>query len=354
MTAKKTAIQTKLSGLKAVLQGKRRLLIVLQDSPDPDALASAAALKVLVNHLASIPGSITHRGEIGRGENRALAQYLRLNMHQCDHIEFDRFDLIAMVDTQPYTGNNGLPEDVLPDIVIDHHPCKRSTYRVPFHDVRGRYGAASTILYEYLQAVEIVPSAPLATALFYGIRSDTQDLGRDCIEADIRAGQALFILANKRALSEIQRGHVQRSYYHFLARALANTQVFKNAAVSSLGDLNHADMISEVADLLLRDDDISAVMCFGFCDAQLCISIRTRDPERRSDQLILRIVSQLGTGGGHPNYAGGQIPLATPEKREALEAQVTRRFLKALKLESVTGVRDRQEITWTYSLGLYQ
>jgi nanoRNase/pAp phosphatase (c-di-AMP/oligoRNAs hydrolase) len=327
----------KLSGLKAVLKGKRRLLIVLQDSPDPDALASAAALKVLVHHLVGIPGSITHRGKIGRGENRALAQYLRLNMHQCDHIEFDRFDLIAMVDTQPYTGNNGLPEHVVPDIVIDHHPCKRTTYRAPFHDVRGRYGAASTILYEYLQAAGVVPFAPLATALFYGIRSDTQDLGRDCIEADIRAGQDLFILANKRALSDIQRGHVQRSYYQLLARALANTQVYEDAAVSSLGDLGHADMISEVADLLLRDDVISAVMCFGFCDNQLCISIRTRDPERRSDHLIHRVVSRLGTGGGHPNYAGGQVPVKNPERREALQTQVTRRFLKALKLDARAG-----------------
>lgn len=337
MTTKNRTIKKKLSALKAVLKDKRRLLIVLQDSPDPDALASAAALKTLVHNLAGIPGAITHRGEIGRGENRALAQYLRLNMHQCDHIEFDRFDLIAMVDTQPYTGNNGLPEDVLPDVVIDHHPCKRSTYRVPFHDVRGRYGAASTILYEYLQAAGIVPQPPLATALFYGIRSDTQDLGRDCIEADIRAGQALFILANKRALSVIQRGHVRRSYYHLLARALANTQVYGDAAVSNLGNLDHADMISEVADLLLRDDNISAVMCFGLCEGQLRISIRTRDPERRSDQLIHRIVSRLGTGGGHPNYAGGQIPVPSPEKSATREAQITRRFLKALKLESSKG-----------------
>ncbi|MCF7974714.1 MAG: bifunctional oligoribonuclease/PAP phosphatase NrnA [Phycisphaerae bacterium] len=332
--APKTSIQRKLAALKAVVEGKRRLLIVLQDTPDPDALASAAALKTLIRELTNIPGSITHRGEIGRAENRALVQYLRLNMRQCDCIEFDRFDLIAMVDTQPYTGNNGLPEHVLPDIVIDHHPCKRSTYRVPFHDVRGRYGATSSILYEYLNAAGIVPSVPLATALFYGIRSDTQDLGRDCIEADIRAGQDLFVLANKRALSEIQRGHVRRSYYHLLARALANTQVYGDAAVSNLGGLNHADMIAEAADLLLRDDNISAVMCYGVCENRLCISLRTRDPERRSDHLIHRIVSRLGTGGGHPNYAGGQIPLKTPEKRQALEATVTRRFLKALKLDT--------------------
>lgn len=332
--ASKTPIQKKLSALKAVVEGKRRLLIVLQDTPDPDALASAAALKGLIRELANIPGSITHRGEIGRAENRALVQYLRLNMRQIDTIEFDRFDLIAMVDTQPYTGNNGLPEQVLPDIVIDHHPCKRSTFRVPFHDVRGRYGATSTILYEYLHAAGIAPTVPLATALFYGIRSDTQDLGRDCIEADIRAGQDLFVLANKRALSEIQRGHVRRSYYHLLARALANTRVYGNAAVSNLGELSHVDMISEAADLLLRDDNISAVMCYGLCDNKLCISLRTRDPERRSDHLIHRIVSRLGTGGGHPNYAGGQIPLKTPEKRDTLEATVTRRFLKALKLDA--------------------
>ena len=343
MTARRTT-GAQLAQLKAVLTGRRRMAIVLQDNPDPDALASAAALMYLVQHLADLRCEIVHSGTVGRAENRALVQYLDLALHQAEQVQWDRFDLLAMVDTQPQMGNNCLPRDLTPHIVIDHHPCKKATYKVPFRDVRNPYGATSTMLYEYLQKAGLPVEPTLATALFFGIRSDTQDLGRDCIGADIEAGQALFMLADKRALSDIQRGHVQRSYFRLLTQALVNTRVYRDAAVSNLGLLDNADMIAEIADLLLRDDRITAVLCYGFCDNKLRLSIRTRGRGRRADQLAKRVASHLGTGGGHPNYAGAQIVLKGPGTLEeiTLEKTVCQRFLKALgvdqcKRESLLG-----------------
>ena len=246
--AEKTGL--KLQKLTEVLTGKSYLLIVMQDNPDPDCIAAAVALRRLANSQANLQCSIACGGTVGRGENRVLVKYLGLNLRACAEIEYDQFDLVAVVDTQPTAGNNSLPEHVVPDIVIDHHPIRRQTRTVGFTDVRSSYGSASTILVEYLIEAGITPETPLATALLYGIRSDTQDLGREASRFDIEAIEFLYPFANKRMLGIIQRGKVPRVYYQMLADALKNARVQKPAVITELGEIDNPDMIAEVADLL--------------------------------------------------------------------------------------------------------
>ncbi|MBM4025322.1 MAG: hypothetical protein FJ280_07935, partial [Planctomycetes bacterium] len=265
----------KLQRLTELLTGKVYLLVVVQDSPDPDSLAAAVALRRLAKGLANLQCSIACGGTVGRGENRALVNYLNLNLRPIREIDYSKFDLIAMVDTQPGTGNNSLPETILPQIVIDHHPIRRQTRMVPFTDVRSGYGATSTILIEYLIEAGITPDTPLATALLYGIRSDTQDLGREAARADVEGIEFLYPFANKRMLSIIQRGKVPRVYYQMLADALRNARVQGRAIITELGDIDNPDMIAEVADLLLREDETTWTMCTGYWRDKLLISIRT-------------------------------------------------------------------------------
>ncbi len=237
-----------------------------------------------------------------------------------------------MVDTQPGTGNNSLPETVVPDIVIDHHPIRRRTRAVPFTDIRSSYGATSTILVEYLIEAGITPDTPTATALLYGIRSDTQDLGRESSRADIEAIEFLYPFANKRMLGEIQRGKVPRVYYQMLADALRNARVKGSAIVTNLGDIDNPDMIAEVADLLLREDETTWTMCTGYWNDKLLISVRTSEENRPAGKVVRRVVARRGTGGGHLTYAGGQVPLAkgTKTEREEIEKDIEERFLRAI------------------------
>ena len=111
--------------LRQLLKDKADMVIVMQDNPDPDSIASAVALRELAHNIEDISCSITSGGSVGRGENRALVHYLDLKLRPFDEVVFDRFDLIGMVDTQPGTGNNSILESCIPHIVIDHHPCRR-------------------------------------------------------------------------------------------------------------------------------------------------------------------------------------------------------------------------------------
>jgi nanoRNase/pAp phosphatase (c-di-AMP/oligoRNAs hydrolase) len=328
--AERTA--SKLQRLTELLTGKAYLLVVVQDNPDPDSLAAAVALRRLAKGLANLQCSLGYGGTVGRGENRALVNYLGLNLRPCAEIDYSKFDLIALVDTQPGTGNNCLPEAVVPHIVIDHHPIRRQTRTVPFTDIRSGYGATATILVEYLIEAGITPDTPLATALLYGIRSDTQDLGREAGRADVEAIEFLYPFANKRMLSVIQRGKVPRVYYQMLADALRNARVQGRAILTELGDIDNPDMIAEVADLLLRYDETTWTMCTGYWKGKLLISIRTSEENNLADKVIRHVVARRGTGGGHLTYAGGQIPLVkgTKKEREELEAHIEQRFLEAI------------------------
>ena len=112
----------------------------MQDNPDPDSIAAAVALRLLVHTLGKVRCSIAHGGTLGRAENRALVRYLNLNLRAITQVEWVGFDLIALVDTQPGTGNNSLPGDVTAQIVIDHHTYRRATRHAKLIDVRHGYG----------------------------------------------------------------------------------------------------------------------------------------------------------------------------------------------------------------------
>jgi len=321
----------KLAQLEKLLAGSSSMLVVLQDNPDPDALAAAVALRKVANARASVACSLTCGGVVGRAENRALVHYLELNLRPVAEVRAERFGAVALVDTQPGTGNNSLVPDARVDIVIDHHPRRRQTRGVPFTDIRSRYGATSTILYEYLVAAGITPETALATGLLYGIRSDTQDLGRETTQADVRAYEALYPLANKRALAAIQRGQVPTEYFRMLARALASARLCGTCIFCELGDVDNPDMIGEVADLMLRHELARWSLCWGFHDGAILLSVRTSAPDGHADSVMRRIVSRKGTGGGHRSMAGGQIPLAgaSAAQRSRLDGLIRRRFLKA-------------------------
>jgi nanoRNase/pAp phosphatase (c-di-AMP/oligoRNAs hydrolase) len=338
--SRRNETRDRLEKLKALWARGESLLIVMQNNPDPDAIAAACALHQLANRTAGLNCRFAYGGTIGRAENRELVHYLGLAFYPFDKISHQKSDLIALVDTQPSAGNNPLPEGVQPDIIIDHHPAIEASRGVAFADIRESYGATSTIMWEYLREAKITPDMPIATALLYGIRSDTQDLGRESTQADIDAIESLYPLANKRMLGQIQRGRVPSDYYQMLSTALSNTRIYSHCMICDIGDIDNADMIGEVADLLLRHEEVDWVMCYGVCSGRILISFRTQDSSLDAGDVARKVVDKLGTGGGHEHMAGGQISLLAAKrsmrKYLRIKGLIRGRFLNAL------GIRTRK------------
>ena len=319
--------------LSSVLDGARSMLIIVQNTPDPDAIAAAAALRELANERHEIACSIGHSGGIWRAENLALLKYLSLNTRPLSELDLDRFDRLAMVDAQPGAGNVSFDPSVRLDVVIDHHPIRRETRSARFTDVRSRYGATSTMLYEYLREARIEIPTPVATAMVYGIRSDTQDLGRESTRADVEAFLALYPHANARALGRIVQAPLPRSYFAKLRTALDEAKVHGNRIVSFLGQMESPEMIAEAADLLLRAEEVEWTMTLGVVEDWLHVSLRTTDRYRHAGRIARNLAGRRGFGGGHQALAAAQIPLNSVNNSDRqirkMVRDLSKRFLRA-------------------------
>ncbi len=297
----------RLERIRALLRGKKRLLALTHDNPDPDSMAAALLLSRLVHHIGGPPVVLAYGGIIGRTENRAMITVLRIPLRPLTGIDLAAFDAVALVDTQPGTGNNSLPSDRMPLFVFDHHPCRSLTRGVPFHDVRPHYGATTTILHEYLAAAEIRPDRRLATAVFHAIRSETQNLGREAGRPDARTFIASFPRVDNEALSRIEHAPLPRAWFSMLDSAIDGTRIYGDLAVTLLGDVHTPDMVAEFADLIVRLEGIRWALTVGRFGEDLLLSIRTRLRRVNAGSLIRRIVGIEGTAGGHDMIAGGKI-----------------------------------------------
>lgn len=308
--------EPRLQQLLKALESERRVLILPHNDPDPDAIASAVALRYLLADTLSVEGYIAYRGIIGRAENKALVRYLAYPMRRLARADLDFPRPFALVDTQPGAGNNALPAESSAAVVLDHHPLREATATAAFADVRPEVGSTSTILTEYLRAADIEPPQPLATALFYGIKTDTLGLVRGTSPADVAAYLYLQPLVDLEALVEIERAQVPIEYFQRLDAALHSARVYGDVIVSFVGPMRRPDLAAEMADLLLRLRGIQWVICIGEYKSRLVLSIRTRSQRPGAGRVVQAIIDEQGTAGGHGFMAGGHVPLhgADPEE----------------------------------------
>ncbi len=318
--------------LMSVVEGPDPLVILPHDNPDPDALASAAALQYLLRELCDRDSIIALGGIIGRAENRAMVKYLNIGLVPVKEIEFSDQTRIVLVDTQPGRSNNSLPADVVPTGVIDHHPAYGPSDEIPFVDMRDNYGATSTILTEYLRDSHVTVESKIATALFYGIAAETQDLGRESTEADFAASHFLYPYANKRRLGKIENARVPREYFRAFRDAIDEAVVYDKAIISDLGDVLYPDMVAEVADFLLRLDDVDFALAMGSYKKGLYVSLRTTDRDINAGEVLQKVLGSK-SAGGHDMIAGGRVRLdGNGLEREKMAVRVKERFLSRLEL----------------------
>lgn len=322
------------------LRGKGHILVVTHDHPDPDALASAYALQHLLLVTTGQEAQLAFGGIIGRSENLAMVEELGIRYARLATLDLDEYAAVCMVDTQPGAGNNSWPVTRPVDLVIDHHPLREETGRSRFHDVREEFGACATILFEYLRTHEVYVGTKLATMLFYAIKSETQDLGREWIKADRDAYLSLLPFCNNHMLARIAHPRIPHRYFAGFSRAIGAARLYGTALFFDLGELDTPEMVAEMAEFLLRGEGIETVLGTGRYQGIQILSLRLAGESGHAGALLRKVVRELGTAGGHGLIAGGQIPLpAGGLKGKVLVSELRRRFLAQLGIDRARGRR---------------
>ena len=333
------AVRHRLDRLIDYARAHERALILTHDNPDPDSIAAGVALAHLLEKLAGVEAIVAYGGIVGRAENRALVKVLKLPVVPVSRVVFDDFDLICMVDTQPEQGNHSLPARHFPDVVIDHHPERPDSHLAPIADVGGPIGATSTVLAEYFRASGLKIPSQVATALFYGIKADTRDLGRQTTKQDVDAYLWLFPLTDKDALGEIEHPKLPEDYFRLYHTAIERAQVFDDAVVCDLGDIYAPDMVAEVAERFMYLEGMRWSLAFGVYEDDLYFSLRTSDRRMNAGRLIRDVIeARGGVAGGHGTMAGARLPVKKlgPAALRKLRDELVKAFLDAF------GVKGRK------------
>jgi nanoRNase/pAp phosphatase (c-di-AMP/oligoRNAs hydrolase) len=293
--------------LRTLLERREKLGILLQPDPDPDGIACGYALRALLGRKSPTAPLISF-GQVKRPENRAMIEALGIDVRTITPEELDEFDGLALLDVQPPVFGENPPARVRSvDVVIDHHP-ERTGYDAVIQDIRTSYGATATILTEYIRASELELRPKLATALVYGIKTDTQLLGRETSRHDMTAFAYLHAYHSPALLRRIERPALPTEGLRALGRALARTEVEEGIHLLVLGRVPE-DVIPQVADLGLQAEGADWAIAAGIVGSDLVFSVRNVGHVRGAGDVVRAVVEGLGVGGGHRSMAKGIIPL---------------------------------------------
>jgi nanoRNase/pAp phosphatase (c-di-AMP/oligoRNAs hydrolase) len=281
-----------------------RVLILLHNEPDPDALGAGLALRNVLRRTRTTAIIGAFQG-ITRPENLRMADLLDIQLETVTPDELPTFDRIATVDVQPHYFGGLLPRV---DLVVDHHP-EQLGYTAVFKDIRADYGSTCTILTEHLRAVDVNISERTATAMLYAIKSDTLFFARQTNRVDLEAFTFLYPLADPALIRKMEGAEITMERLDYVTRALAAGRLRRQVFAAYLGETSREDFVPYIADFLLQVEDVKWTIVAGLIGGQLVISVRNLGYSRNAGEFVKAAFGDIGSAGGHRAMAKAVMPL---------------------------------------------
>lgn len=295
----------KLNQLLHLFSRKDKWLILFM--ADPDALASGMALKRIMAHRVG-KASLAMVNEVTRPDNMAMIRYLQIPVQQLTDQYAAQFDKFALVDSQPH--HHPEYEKYSFSVVIDHHPLnKDNPVQAPFTEIQPKYGATSSLMTELLYNFNLRPGKRLATALLYGIKTDTHSFEQSFHDVDIRAFRYLTKLCDHVLLRKIVRSEYRVEWLQYFSKAFKKMRLLNDGLTVYMDEVDSTDILVILADFFQRVHDISWDIVSGVKDGQLISVLRGDGVKADMGVLAKELFGDYGKAGGRQSMARAEIPL---------------------------------------------
>ncbi len=329
--AVRTRLEIRLATLRRVdrlmelARGAKHALILMYGDPDPDAIGAALGLRTIWG-AAGCSTIIRYTGEVQRYQNKLLLSWLKVPIERLDAVEQQQADLIAVVDAQPGFWRDNPPKA---QVVIDHHP-KRDDTVADYLDLRTGCGATSTIITEYLSEAGLPIDRQLATALLYGITTDTDDLKRNAGAADIAAYELLQHRADATFRARLDKSQIPMQVLDWISWGIGHRVVHRDLCQIHFGNVPTADIMVQVADLVLLTHGIAWVVCSGIRKddngRRLVVVFRSDGHHSDVGKRARDAFADIGSAGGHRTMARAEIPLQDQDHEDVVGLLVDNLF----------------------------
>jgi nanoRNase/pAp phosphatase (c-di-AMP/oligoRNAs hydrolase) len=241
---------------------------------------------------------------------------------------------VALVDTQPQFRNNSFPKRMKAAIVIDQHGSDQEP-NADFSVVDPSCGATCVIIAQALLAVGKPIPKEVATALAYGIITDTQSFLRTSRRDVVQTYLDIIPSADMGMLAEIQNPKKPRRFFTTLMHGIGSAAKAGWLLFSHLGAVDYPDVVAEIADTLLSLRGIRWAMCTGRYKGRLRISLRSCVGRPAAADVLRDVVAHPSDAGGHDTIAGGYIKVgmrASEESWERAQQELSQKLIKRLRI----------------------
>ncbi len=324
--AKSVSATEKCKRLREAVYPEDSLAILIE--ADPDAMSSAMALKRFFWRKVQRV-EIFHINTIQRPDNLAMINLLRVDQRPASKLRLKAFDKLAVIDSQP--SHHEAFSDLSFDIIIDHHPVDPAS-KAAFVDIKEEYGANASMMTEYLKAAGIKPSPKLATALFYGIKTDTDNFARKSLPNDINAFRYLYRFANLNIIKKIETSEIKRQSLDSFRSAFENVTFVRDRAFVYMGRVSNPDTLVLIADFFMKLAETTWSIVSGVYEGKLVVILRNAGFRGNAGKIAQRLFGVWGgKAGGHSGAARAEIPLEEIPGVENGTADVESCFLKQVR-----------------------
>ena len=287
-----------------------KVTIFCHDNPDPDALASALAMNELFVNYGHT-SQIVHGGMIEHHQNQAMVKELEIPVRRLildweitDLIK--ESDLIVAVDFHRPGANNIMPKDCIPHIIIDHHSVD-DPVTADLAMVSSEYSSTSSMVASLLMSSDFEMNSRVATALAFGIKTDTLGFTRNFNAVDVRALLWINAWVDKEKLRAIEMPPRSIEALDSFATALNEKLHIENLILAPVHNLTNRDSLAQIADFLLPTEGVDTVVAYGIRRNKVILSVRSNRENLHVGKLLSNNFPD-GLAGGHKSLGGGQIP----------------------------------------------
>ncbi len=287
----------------------KSLAIYIPGSPDPDAIASAYAIKLIIEKLGN-KADIFAEKKLSLPQNKIFTSKLKIPIFYDKKINTSKYKAYIVPDFQ-----NNMVDSIgytIPCAVhLDHHSPSQSPIKADFTYIREDAGSTSTLVALLVKNLDISFNQEemniIATALTFGIQTDT-DKYNNLTTLDIEALTFLTEFADSKFLEAINSMPPSSETLAYHQLALNNETGYKDWGFFGIGYINAKtrDSIALSADMILKSTSYKTIAVYAIVENykknELYLDVSLRSTSKSVD--LNRVIKRITPNGGGRKYKG--------------------------------------------------
>lgn len=287
------------------------IAIQCHNIPDADSLASGLGLYRYFEAAGKQPVFFYGGPPITKPNLLGMVEALNIPVqHTPERKEWG--GLLITVDCQHGAGNVariGAPQVA----VIDHHIQEKNLPELC--DLRPWLGSCATLVWDLLRQESFPVDLPLATALHYGLFTDTNGFSEVRHPLDRDMWDALVV--DEAILKQLKLSNLSLADLSQVSTALNDLSADEEHRFALIpAPPCDPNILGFISDLSMQVDTVDLVVAYSHLPSgDVKFSVRTSTRETKASELAAWLAGELGSGGGHREKAGGYIASSKYQER---------------------------------------